>query len=257
MGRRAFFLMAAGVASLCAPLTALGAGPYDRYDGGGYDSSQDQGYYGPQDQSNYSPRGQDYYAPQDQAPQYEQPQYRQYQAPRDQGYDNAYREAYAPPRDQPYQSYQSYQSYQDQGRYDSQDQSSYGGAQAEVRDQVQERSDARVEMRGAGWQAQEARWSDAAHHRDRIALVRGAPEFANQESALRSQFDAGLREGWLDRDDFLIFGRQLHQTELDELRAMRRNGGTLSENDRAFIQNTLDEVHKQLDDTHYKRNVSY
>jgi hypothetical protein len=254
MGRRAFFLVAAGVASLCAPLTVWGAGPYDRYDTGGYDSSQDQGYEGPQDQGNYSPQERNYYAPQDQAPQYEEPQYRQpqyqapryeaprYQRPRDRGYDNGYRQDYA-------SRYQGNQSYQDQDAADSRDQSSYGEAQAEVRDQARER--------GAGWQAQDARWSDAAHHRDRIALVRGAPEFSNQESALRSQFDAGLREGWLDRDDFLIFGRQLHQTELDELKAMRRNGGTLSENDRAFIQNTLDEVHKQLDDTHYKRNVSY
>jgi len=265
MRRKSIFLVAAGVASLCAPLTALGAGPYGPYDDGAYDGSQNQGYYSPQDQNNYGPQGQDDYGSQDQASGYEQPQYeqprsgrvqyeqpryqtqryaRQYPAPRDQGYDAPYHRSYASPREQAYQSYH-------------QAPSSYGGVQADTANQGQQWANAGTQVRGPGWAAQDARWSDAAHHRDRIALVRGAPEFANQESALRSEFDAGLREGWLDHDDFLIFGRQLHQTGLDELKAMRRNGGTLSDNDRAFIQNTLDEVHKQLDETHYKRNVSY
>lgn len=95
----------------------------------------------------------------------------------------------------------------------------------------------------------EAVWRDAAHRRDRLDAVPGYPEFAPDEAALRAALDAGLAQGWLDRDDFLIFGRQLHQTELLEARDLRLYGDNLSDTDRDLIRGELDELRGQLDET--------
>ena len=96
-------------------------------------------------------------------------------------------------------------------------------------------------------------WADAAHRRDRIDAVGGYAEFADDEAELRSALDAGLARGWLDRDDFLIFARQLHQTELHEAREMRLHGPRLSQEERAFIRGTLEEAYRQLKDIHAER----
>ena len=93
-----------------------------------------------------------------------------------------------------------------------------------------------------------AGWRDQAHRRDRLDAVEGYPEFAEQESAIRVSLDSGLSEGQLDRNDFLIFGRQLHQTELLEARDMRLYGETLSAADRDLILGELNELLLQIDE---------
>ena len=94
-----------------------------------------------------------------------------------------------------------------------------------------------------------ADWSDDAHRRDRVDTVRVDAQFADNEAGIRSQLDAGLAQGWLDRDDFLIFARQLHQTELREVREQRVYGGAVPEHRSALIRGELDELRRQLDNT--------
>ena len=101
-----------------------------------------------------------------------------------------------------------------------------------------------------------AMWTDVSHRRDRIDAVPGCPEFSAQEAAIRSSLDAGQAEGWLDRNDFLIFGRQLHQTELLEARELRLHGETLSDTDRNLIRGELDELRVQLADTRARTDMT-
>jgi hypothetical protein len=101
---------------------------------------------------------------------------------------------------------------------------------------------------GGGGTAASA-WRDDAHRRDRTEAVDGLPEFAAEEAHIRAEMDAGVREGWLDRNDFLIFGRQLHQTELHEARQRRLHGSSPPRAERVLIRNNLDELRRQLDDT--------
>jgi hypothetical protein len=96
-------------------------------------------------------------------------------------------------------------------------------------------------------------WKDDAHRRDRIDAVRGHPDFAEEEARIRSDLDAGLAQGWLDRDDFLIFGRQLHQTEIHEAREMRIHGYTLPRAEHELIRANLKELRHQLDESRRER----
>lgn len=96
-------------------------------------------------------------------------------------------------------------------------------------------------------------WRDAAHRRDRIDAVEGSQEFAREESRMRAEFDAGLAEGWLNHDDFLIFGRQLHQTELHEARVLRVHNGEMPRAERALIRSNLEELRRQLEETRHPR----
>lgn len=96
-------------------------------------------------------------------------------------------------------------------------------------------------------------WSDDAHRRDRVDTIRVDARFADNEAGIRSQLDAGLAQGWLDHDDFLIFARQLHQTELREAREQRGYGGAVPERRSALIRAELDELRHQLDDTRRQR----
>ena len=96
-------------------------------------------------------------------------------------------------------------------------------------------------------------WSDDAHRRDRVDTVRVDARFADNEAGIRSQLDAGLAQGWLDHDDFLIFARQLHQTELREAREQRVYAGAVPERRSALIRAELDELRRQLDDTRRQR----
>jgi hypothetical protein len=113
-----------------------------------------------------------------------------------------------------------------------------------------------VSASAQSWQGSQASynsWSDDAHRRDRIDAVRGHPEFAGEEERIRSELDEGLAQGWLDRDDFLIFGRQLHQTELHEAREMREHGEDLPRAERALIRSNLAELRHQLDQSRRER----
>ena len=96
-------------------------------------------------------------------------------------------------------------------------------------------------------------WSDDAHRRDRIDIVRVDAQFADNEAGIRSRLDAGLAQGWLDHDDFLIFARQLHRTELREAREQRIYGGAVPERRSALIRGELDELRRQLDDARRQR----
>ena len=98
-----------------------------------------------------------------------------------------------------------------------------------------------------------ADWSDDAHRRDRVENVRVDAQFADNEAGICSQLDAGLAQGWLDHDDFLIFARQLHQTELREVREQRAFGGAVPENRSALIRAELDELRRQLDGARRQR----
>jgi hypothetical protein len=92
-------------------------------------------------------------------------------------------------------------------------------------------------------------WRDDAHRRARIDAVRGHPDFAGEEARIREDLDAGLEQGWLTRDDFLIFGRQLHQTEVRESTLMFRYSDSLPLEERAGIRYALDQLRRQLDET--------
>lgn len=95
----------------------------------------------------------------------------------------------------------------------------------------------------------EEAWRDGAHHRDRMDAVEGWPEFAAEEARIRAALDEGVRRGWLDRNDYLIFGRQLHQTELHEARERRLHGDRIPRAERELIRANLEELRRQIDET--------
>ncbi len=96
-------------------------------------------------------------------------------------------------------------------------------------------------------------WTDAAHARDRLDAVHGAPEFAEEEARIRAALDSARAQGWIDHNDFLIFGRQLHQTELHEAREMRLHRGALPRSERALVQSNLEELIRQISEARRQR----